>query len=320
MNIRKALSESIQTGFIDRLIHSDKSYRPEFLTNDHKLGKKILTTILRELEECQEFWFSVAFVTTSGVATLINTLIELEQRKIKGKILASQYLNFTQPEALRRIKQFNNIELRVATEGAFHSKGYLFKRKGVYDLIIGSSNLTQTALCSNKEWNLKVSAAQDSELIDHAVKEFVNEFELAQVVTNSYLSRYELTWKARTTLEKETGEKYQAVEKVGIQPNMMQDEALESIEYLRSQGKRKALLISATGTGKTYLSAFDVQKFKPKRFLFIVHRRTIAEEAMKTFRGLLDDDIKMGIYSGSKQELMPIISFQLFKPYPSKII
>jgi len=303
MDIQKALSESIKTGFINQFIQSDKSYRPELLTNDHKQGKKVLSTILRELETCEEFWFSVAFVTTGGIATLINTLIDLEKRKIKGKILASQYLNFTQPEALKRIKQFENIELRIATEGSFHSKGYLFKKKGVYDLIIGSSNLTQTALCSNKEWNLKISATEESELIDQAVKEFRKEFEVAQEVSERYLLEYELLWKARTKFEREIKKRRKEIGKVGINPNLMQREALDNIANLREEGKDKALLISATGTGKTYLSAFDVRNFKPKKFLFIVHRRTIAEEAKNTFETLLGDDIKMGIYSGSDRDI-----------------
>ncbi|MFT6923355.1 MAG: superfamily II DNA or RNA helicase/HKD family nuclease [Crocinitomicaceae bacterium] len=303
MNIRKALSESIQTGFVDQLIQSNKAYRPELLTNNREQGKKVLSTILRELEQCEEFWFSVAFVTTSGIATLMNTLIELEKKNIKGKILASQYLNFTQPEALRRIKQFKNIELRIATEGAFHSKGYLFRKGNVFDLIIGSSNLTQTALSSNKEWNLKISATDDSELIGVAVEEFKTEFDAAQVVTDKYLIEYDLLWRARTQFEREIKEKRQTFEDVKITPNVMQQEALANIEHLRANGKTKALLISATGTGKTYLSAFDVQKFKPKKFLFIVHRLTIAEEAMKTFKSLLGADIKMGIYSGKRQQL-----------------
>ncbi len=303
MDIRQALTNSIHTGFIDQLFDSDKSYRPELLTNDKKQGTKVLSTILRELETCEEFWFSVAFVTTGGIATIINTLIELEKRNIKGKILASQYLNFTQPEALKRLKQFTNIELRIATEGSFHSKGYLFKKNGVYDLIIGSSNLTQTALCSNKEWNLKITAAEESELINQAVKEFHSEYESAQIVTDRYLIEYSLIWKAKTQFEREINEKRKSIGKLEIQPNLMQKEALENIHKLRFEGKTKALLISATGTGKTYLSAFDVQKVKPKKFLFIVHRKIIAVEAMKTFKNLLGHDIKMGIYSGSQKEL-----------------
>ena len=303
MDIRQALSNSIKTGFVDQLIQSNKAYRPELLTNNSEQGKKVLSTIIRELEQCDEFWFSVAFVTTGGIAALMNTLIELEKKKIKGKILASQYLNFTHPEALRRIKQFKNIELRIATEGNFHSKGYLFRKGNVFDLIIGSSNLTQTALSTNKEWNLKISATDNSELIGVAVAEFRQEFEVAQKVEKEYLIEYDLLWRARTKFEREIKERRKSFEVLKVTPNQMQKEALSNLEHLRSIGKQKALLISATGTGKTYLSAFDVQKVKPKKFLFIVHRRTIAEEAMKTFQNLLGSDIKMGIFSGNRKEL-----------------
>ena len=303
MDIRQSLSNSIQTGFVDQLIQSNKAYRPELLTNNSEQGKKVLSTIIRELEQCDEFWFSVAFVTTGGIAALMNTLIELEKKKIKGKILASQYLNFTHPEALRRIKQFENIELRIATEGNFHSKGYLFRKGNVFDLIIGSSNLTQTALSTNKEWNLKISATDQSELIGVAVEEFRQEFEVAQKVEEGYLIEYDLLWRARTKFEREIKERRKTFEDLKVIPNLMQIEALANLEHLRAIGKTKALLISATGTGKTYLSAFDVQKVKPKKFLFIVHRLTIAEEAMKTFENLLGADIKMGIYSGNRKEL-----------------
>ena len=303
MDILQALSNSIQTGFVDQLIQSNKAYRPELLTNNSEQGKKVLSTIIRELEQCDEFWFSVAFVTTDGIAALMNTLIELEKKKIKGKILASQYLNFTHPEALRRIKQFKNIELRIATEGNFHSKGYLFRKGNVFDLIIGSSNLTQTALSTNKEWNLKISATDQSELIGVAVEEFRQEFEVAQKVEEGYLIEYDLLWRTRTKFEREIKERRKTFEDLKVTPNLMQKEALANLEHLRAIGKTKALLISATGTGKTYLSAFDVQKVKPKKFLFIVHRLTIAEEAMKTFENLLGADIKMGIYSGNRKEL-----------------
>ena len=303
MDIYQALSNSIQTGFVDQLIQSNKAYRPELLTNNSEQGKKVLSTIIRELEQCDEFWFSVAFVTTGGIAALMNTLIDLEKKKIKGKILASQYLNFTHPEALRRIKQFKNIELRIATEGNFHSKGYLFRKGNVFDLIIGSSNLTQTALSTNKEWNLKISATDQSELIGVAVEEFRQEFEVAQKVEEGYLIEYDLLWRTRTKFEREIKERRKTFEDLKVTPNLMQKEALANLEHLRAIGKIKALLISATGTGKTYLSAFDVQKVKPKKFLFIVHRLTIAEEAMKTFENLLGADIKMGIYSGNRKEL-----------------
>ena len=106
----------------------------------------LFESIINELNGCNEFWFSVAFVTAGGVASLKNTLEEISNRNIKGKILVSQYLNFTQPEALRQLLKFKNIELRISVNTNFHAKGYLFKKHDYYNLIIGSSNLTGDAL------------------------------------------------------------------------------------------------------------------------------------------------------------------------------
>lgn len=81
----------------------------------------------------------------------------------------------------------------------------------------------------------------------------------------------------------------------------MQEEALKSLKNLRDNNKDKALLISATGTGKTFLSAFDVRRFKPKRLLFVVHRRNIAEAALRSFKYLIPN-VSMGIFSGNTKE------------------
>ena len=303
MEIHHLLSDSIQTGFINQLIQSNKEYRPELLTNDPVQNKKVLTSIIKELEQCDEFWFSVAFITTGGIATIINTLIELRDRNIKGNILASQYLNFTQPEALKRLKQFSNIDLRIAISGELHSKGYLFRKGDVYSLIIGSSNLTQNALSTNKEWNLKVSAASKSELLQNVKLEFQKEFSSSLKVTDLFIEEYSKLYNVQKNFNEKLKQNSQLNFEKEIIPNKMQREALLSIVNLRNEGKNKALLISATGTGKTYLSAFDVQSFKPKKFLFVVHRRTIALESMKTFKSLLGPGISMGLYSGDQQEL-----------------
>ena len=302
--IREHLLQSFSTGFIDRSIHSKKEYLPELITNDKSIGTKVLTTILKELRELKdgdEFWFSVAFVTTSGVATLIDTLIDLEKRKIKGKILVSQYLNFTQPEALRRLFQFKNIELKIVTEGDFHSKGYLFKKSNFYNLIIGSSNLTATALCSNKEWNLKISATPISHIIFEAIKLFTIEFKSAIPVNKVFIDQYEIVYRRNIKLNFELKEELFLSK--AITPNNMQIEALANIKKLREEGKNKALLISATGTGKTYLSAFDVKCVNPKKFLFIVHRENIAKAALKTFKSIFVDSKTMGLYTGNTKDL-----------------
>ncbi|WP_284652474.1 DUF3427 domain-containing protein [Flavobacterium terrisoli] len=302
--IREHLLQSFTTGFIDRSLHSKKEYLPQLVTNDKSIGVKVLTTILRELKELKngdEFWFSVAFVTTSGVATLIDSLVDLEKRGIKGKILVSQYLNFTQPEALKRLLQFDNIELRIVTDGDFHSKGYLFKKENIYNLIIGSSNLTATALCSNKEWNLKISATPISHIIFEAIKLFTFEFENAVPVNTTFIKEYEKLYQRQIALNFELKE--ELFHSKPIVPNQMQVEALANIEELRANNKDKALLISATGTGKTFLSAFDVKKYNPKKFLFIVHRENIARAALKTFKSIFDDSKTMGLYTGNQKDL-----------------
>jgi len=300
--INNHLEESLKAGYINRNLPSSKTYLPQFLVNDKREGKKILSTIIKCLNNCDEFWFSVAFVTTSGVATLIETLISLEHKGIKGKILVSQYLNFTQPEALKRLMQFKNIEIKIAIDDAFHSKGYLFKKNDVYDLIIGSSNLTSSALCSNIEWNLKVTATPLSHIIFSAINEFTTEYQKAVFVDSVFISNYEILYKKQIDYSNLVKKELLISDQKEIIPNSMQVEALKNIEILRHQGKSRALLISATGTGKTFLSAFDVKKYNPKKILFVVHRLNIAIASMNAYKKIFGDAKKMGIYSGSQKD------------------
>ncbi|RYE39193.1 MAG: DUF3427 domain-containing protein, partial [Sphingobacteriales bacterium] len=182
MQIINYLRDSVSTGFVDAKHQSHEIYRPQFLTNDKALGKKVLSSIVREIRDCESFWISVAFVTTSGVASIIASLEEFKENGRSGRILVSDYLAFTQPDALKRLMQFENIELKMSQNRSFHAKGYLFKHGEIYNLVVGSSNLTGSALSVNTEWNLKVSASIDSQIITNAVLEFTREFELATAV------------------------------------------------------------------------------------------------------------------------------------------
>ncbi|RVT80010.1 DUF3427 domain-containing protein [Flavobacterium sufflavum] len=292
-------NSSLQTGYVDKNILSDVAYQPELLVNQKNPPKKILSSILHELENCNQFYISVAFITTSGVATIINKLKELENREIKGKILVSQYLNFTQPEALKRLSQFKNIDLRIATTGNAHAKGYIFKNNKHYNLIIGSSNLTAQALSSNKEWNIKISALDESGIVEKVINEFQSDFEKATHVTKEYILSYNEIYQKQFILNRTNLIPPPTV----ITPNSMQIEALENLKKLRTEQKNKALIISATGTGKTYLSAFDAKAFNPKKLLFVVHRLTIAKNSLKTFQKVFGKEKTMGLYSGEKREL-----------------
>ena len=296
-------NSSMQTGYIDKNIISDITYQPELLVNQKNPPKKVLSTILHELENCNQFYISVAFVTTSGVATIINKLKELENREIKGEILVSQYLNFTQPEALKRLLQFKNIDLRIATAGNAHSKGYIFKNNEHYNLIVGSSNLTAQALSTNKEWNIKVSALDESGIVEKVINEFQSDFQKATQVTNEFILYYEEIYQKQFLLNKKNSSESYIESQIIITPNSMQIEALENLKNLREENKNKALIISATGTGKTYLSAFDAKVFNPKKLLFVVHRLTIAKDSLKTFQKVFGKTKTMGLYSGEKRDL-----------------
>ncbi len=295
------LKNALEKGFIDKNYHSKTTYLPELLVNSRKEKTKVLTTIIRELHNCEEFIFSVAFLTKSGVATLINTFLELQEKGIKGKILVSQYQNFTQPEALKTLLNFKNIQLKIVVDGNFHAKGYLFKKSEYYNLIIGSSNLTAQALTSNKEWNLKVSAVENSKLIEETLKEITYEHENAFTVNEDFINSYEIIYNKQKELLRDNNISFE--ESLKIKPNKMQIEALANLNDLRISNKNKALLISATATGKTYLSAFDVKELNPKKFLFLVHRSNIAKKAMDSYKKIFGNERTYGLYTGNKKEI-----------------
>jgi superfamily II DNA or RNA helicase/HKD family nuclease len=312
MSNAESIRNSTYTGFIDSNNVSDEEYQPRLLINDAERGEKVLTCISRELARCDEFMFSVAFVTNSGVVTLLNILKELEiGNVVKGVIVASQYQNFTEPDALRALLRFRNIEVRIVSDGNLHSKGYIFRKGTTYSLIIGSSNLTQNALCQNKEWNLKVSSSQQGSLVINTLDEFARVRSCSTLVNESWIMEYEKIYK----LERKMNYTSQMLKDVDlssdenktytiarISPNRMQTDALTALQNVRDEGKNRALIISATGTGKTYLSAFDVRKFKAAKFLFVVHRENIANAAMKSFRAVVNQNIKLGLLCGYSRE------------------
>jgi len=299
------LETALKAGYIDKSTSAKQEYMPKLLLNDAKNKTKVLTTLLSELNSCDEFSFSVAFVTNSGVEAIIDTLRLLEKKNIRGRILASSYQNFTQPDALRRLIRFNNIELRIQTENNFHAKGYLFKHGNSSTLIIGSSNLTQNALCVNSELNIRLTSFVNGTIVSDIQNEFERQFESATIVNEEWIEQYLRIYRAqRLSLLHGNTEIKQVEHDLGTRPspNSMQKEALFALQILRAERQNKALLISATGTGKTYLSAFDAAAYDAKKLLFVIHRENIAKAAMKTYLTVFGDSRKMGLYTGGKYD------------------
>ncbi|MGL5149901.1 MAG: DUF3427 domain-containing protein, partial [Clostridium sp.] len=268
--------------------------------NDYEKGSKVLSDIISELNKCEEFYISVAFITSSGILPLIETIKELQRKGVNGKIITTDYLNFSEPKALKKLLEFDNIQIKVYCKENFHTKGYIFKHSDHYRMIVGSSNMTQTALTKNKEWNLKVSSLEEGALTSKVISEFKYLWDDAEELTLQWISTYEHIYKKQIEFTRKS--KVASIDQYKLRPNKMQVSAIQSLNKLREQGEDKALLISATGTGKTYLSAFEVRNYNPDRALFIVHREQIAKQSLKSFKNVFGDTKTMGLLSGNSKE------------------
>ncbi|RWZ58026.1 DUF3427 domain-containing protein [Halobacillus fulvus] len=265
------------------------------------------TNLLKELKAslatCERFYFSVAFMNFSGIQLLLEALKEAEARGVEGKVLTSTYLNFTDPKALERIKAFDNLNLRVFVTDktvGFHTKGYIFEYQEYYKVIIGSSNVTQSALKSNVEWNVEIVSKQDSTFMKQIVHEFHGLWERSHEADEQFLHDYKEYFLNLERVTKEKGTIYERAEY--ITPNSMQRRAIENLNRLRGHGEQKALVVAATGTGKTYMSAFDVRHVRPKRLLFVVHREEILQKAKETFEKLMHGfDLSFGLLTGTEK-------------------
>lgn len=266
-----------------------------------------MSSIEDELLSCEQFSISVAFITMSGITPLLQTLKELENKGIPGRILTTDYLTFSEPKALDKLAQLKNIELKMycaneAREG-FHTKGYIFRSDEIYRIIVGSSNMTLSALTRNKEWNTKIISTVQGEYALQMVGEFQqlwdSEFSKNyEDFIRSYRTTYEVVKKQKAIARQE---KIPSVEQYRLKPNKMQVGFIESLQNIRQAGEQRALLISATGTGKTYASAFALREADPKRVLFLVHREQIAKQAIESFRRVFGRTKTFGLLSGNSK-------------------
>ena len=298
------IQEGFQTAFIDYNHNSELSYRPQFISNDYKEGRKVISSIEEELKYCDEFFISVAFITEGGIAPLLQTFKELEKRNIKGRILTTDYLNFSEPKALRKLNELSNIELRMYCVGGnnagFHTKGYMFREGEIYKIIVGSSNMTMKALSVNKEWNTKIIATENGEYVREMRIEFQNLWEQARPL-EGWIDTYTAIYEEQKKIAKQS-EKLVSLEQYKLEPNTMQVSFIENLNAIIKEGEKRALLISATGTGKTYASAFAIRQLKPHRVLFLVHREQIAKQAKKAYKNVFGDTKSYGLISGSNKD------------------
>lgn len=302
------LRNGLHTAFIDGTYNSNLAYKPEFISNDYKYGKKVLVSIEQELAHCEEFFISVAFITKSGITPLLQTLKELEHKNIPGKILTTDYLMFSDPAALSKLASLKNIELRMyrtnSETGGFHTKGYIFRKEEIYRIIIGSSNMTLDAITKNREWNTKIISTGNGEIAQQILKEFEelwNDENTKQFddFIEEYTTKYKIVKQQRQAAKREQVVYF---ESYTLKPNKMQVAFIENVKRLRAENAGKALLISSTGTGKTYASAFAMRELGFRKVLFLVHRNQIAKQALKSFQKVFNDMFSMGLITGKYQQ------------------
>ncbi len=308
LNIKYEINAGLETAFIDNTVVSNLAYRPQFVSNNPKEGRKVLSSIEAELAKCDSFQISVAFITMSGITPLLQTLKELEKRNIPGEILTTNYLNFSEPRALEKLHGLKNITLKIydvneSGEG-FHTKGYIFRKEEVYRIIIGSSNMTSAALTSNREWNTKLISTEQGEMVGEILEEFSqlwnsNHAKKYEDFIDNYKERYEIIKKQQKIAREDDVISF---EKYRLQPNKMQVEFIKNLRAIVEAGEERALLISATGTGKTYASAFAMRELAFRRVLFVVHRGQLARQTRKSYEKVFGRTTSMGLVGAGYHE------------------
>lgn len=300
MNTDKEISKGLNFGFIDNSTQALEQYQPALVTNHNGT---ILDTLEEELRSAKSFRIAVAFVTLGGLLDLKSTLADISTHGIKGQLITSTYLEFNNPDVFDDLLHIPNLDVRVLEQSGFHTKAYYFNHAEYESILIGSANLTQNALKKNFEWNLRVTSTDQGDIVHDVKRELDSLWNQAIPLTPSWINNYRDNWQPRTYTLSPTTTKVS--EPSGITPNDMQKPALEALKHLREkEHAKKGLVVAATGTGKTYLAAFDVQQCNPKKVLFVVHREQILRKAMTSFQEILGGaNSDYGILSGGQKDL-----------------
>ena len=247
------IRSGFETAYINGNLASNLEYKPSFVSNNPGEGKKVISSIEDELLRCDKFQISVAFITLSGITPLLQTLKELEKKGVPGEILTTNYLDFSEPRALAKLNELENVTLKMydvkAADNGFHTKGYIFKKEEIYRIILGSSNMTGTALTSNIEWNTRIISTEQGEVASELVKEFSelwnSEYALSfDKFFEVYEERYNIIKHQREVAK---SEEIPSFEKYNLKPNSMQEEFIANLRKILATGEERALLISATG-------------------------------------------------------------------------
>ena len=282
----------------------------KFLTNYTETT--FLSTIQANLRRCKSFAFSVSFIKKAGLVLLSKDIQAAVERGAKGRVITSTYQNFTDVESLNfflSLSQFPNFDCHLDDEcfvdeknysaNGFHSKGYIFEMEDEVEMVVGSSNITRYALLKNIEWDLVVNCEPHAEVYRDAMVEFENLWSKTYELTQDRIKDYAM----KLSFAIERWDMDYDMANPEIKPNYMQRKALRELNRYRAIGQNRSLVISATGSGKTYLAAFDALNFNPDRLLYVVHEGSILKKSLETFQKVFGGSKTCGLFSGEAKEM-----------------
>ncbi|PTX45265.1 superfamily II DNA or RNA helicase [Christiangramia gaetbulicola] len=266
------------------------------LFTGNNTGISLESEIKKEILSADEICWLVSFIKYSGIRIFIKELEEFTKSGKKLKIITTSYMGATDAKAVEYLASLPNTEIKVSynvEHERLHAKAYLFLRNsGFHTGYIGSSNLSRSALTNGLEWNLKVTTQEIGHIIDKFQKTFETYWEDPEF---EYYEKGKDRAKLISSLKRQSSQGINQITTFfDLKPYPYQEEILSKLDSERIiHNRNKNLLVAATGTGKTVISAFDFQRFKKSnpspKFLFVAHRKEILEQAQKTFQHVLRD-------------------------------
>lgn len=276
------------------------------ITNNTEI--KFLDKIKDSFKHCKMCYISVSFIKKAGLSLFEKELEECLKRGAIVNFITSTYQNFTDIPSLNKFllwqKEYKNFECHLDYkcfgDSGFHTKGYIFVYDDVTEVIIGSTNITRYAILKNIEWNVSLYRNNDVKIIGEVINEFNKLYSNTFPLTSDLVEKYK---KALMYSIVKWDMDYFNDDISPVVPNVMQRTALKEIRRYRDLGTNKALVVAATGSGKTYLAALDARNFNPRKLLYVVHRDAILKGAMSTFKNVFGFNRTYGYYTGETQEL-----------------